>query len=130
MTPPAGRRRPRRTPTLKTVNALAQVLAGRDAAPVWRSAAARRVAYAAAAAGWALLAVAAIAEVAIGVRRPHGPHGTDLAGWLAGTLAVSAALLLAPRFPLIGLAAGLARRPDRPADPRPEPGGHRATTPS
>jgi signal transduction histidine kinase len=100
MTPPAGRRRPRRTPTLKTVNALAQVLAGRDAAPAWRSAAARRLAYAAAAAGWALLAAAAIAEVAAGVRGPHGPHGADLAGWLAGTLAVGAALLLAPRFPL------------------------------
>jgi signal transduction histidine kinase len=100
MTPPAGRRRPRRAPTLKTVNALAQVLAGRDAAPAWRSAAARRTAYAAAAAGWVLLAAAAIAEVAAGIRGPHGPHGADLAGWLAGTLAVGAALLLTPRFPL------------------------------
>jgi len=100
MTPPAGRRRPRRAPTLKTVNALAQVLAGRDAAPAWRSAAGRRLVYAAAAAGWVLLAAAAIAEVAAGVRGPHGPYGADLAGWLAGTLAVGAALLLAPRFPL------------------------------
>jgi signal transduction histidine kinase len=100
MTPRAGRRRPRRAPTLNTVNALAQVIAGRDAAPAWRSAATRRAAYAAAAAGWALLAAAAIAEVAAGVRGPHGPHGTGLAGWLAGTLAVGAALLLTPRFPL------------------------------
>ncbi len=100
MTPRAGRRRPRRAPTLNNVNALAQVLADRDAAPVWRSAATRRVAYAAAAAGWALLAVIAIAEVAAGIRGPHGPHGTDLAGWLAGTLVVAAALLLTPRFPL------------------------------
>jgi len=82
------------------VNALAQVLAGRDAAPAWRSAATRRTAYAAAAAGWALLAAAAIAEVAAGIRGPHGPHGTGLAGWLAGTLVVGAALLLTPRFPL------------------------------
>ena len=74
MTPRAGRRRPRRAPTLNNVNALAQVLAGRDAAPAWRSAATRRAAYAAAAAGWALLAAAAIAEVAAGVRGPHGPH--------------------------------------------------------
>jgi signal transduction histidine kinase len=82
------------------VNALAQVLVGRDAAPAWRSAATRRAAYAAAAAGWAVLAAAAIAEVAAGVRGPHGPHGPGLVGWLAGTLAVGAALLLAPRFPL------------------------------
>ena len=82
------------------MNALAQVLAGRDAAPAWRSAATRRTAYAAAAAGWALLAAAAIAEVAAGIRGPHGPHGTGLAGWLAGTLVVGAALLLTPRFPL------------------------------
>jgi signal transduction histidine kinase len=101
MTPRAGRRRPRRTPTLNNVNALAQVLAGRDAAPAWRSAATRRLAYAAAAAGWALLAVIAIAEVAVGIRGPHGPHGTDSAGWLAGTLVVAAALLLTPRFPLM-----------------------------
>jgi hypothetical protein len=83
------------------VNALAQVLAGRDAAPAWRSAAIRRLAYAAATAGWALLAVIAIAEVAVGIRGPHGPHGTDSAGWLAGTLVVAAALLLTPRFPLM-----------------------------
>jgi len=100
MTPPVGRRRPRRAPTLNNVNALAQVLAGRDAAPAWRSAATRRLAYAAAAAGWALIAVAAIAEVAAGVSGPRGPHGAGLAGWLAGTLVVSAALLLTPRFPL------------------------------
>jgi signal transduction histidine kinase len=55
------------------------------------------MAYAAAAAGWALIAVAAIAEVAAGIRGPHGP---DLAGWLAGTLVVGAALLITPRFPL------------------------------
>jgi signal transduction histidine kinase len=82
------------------VNALAQVIAGRDAAPAWRSAAGRRMAYAAAAAGWALIAAIMIAEVAAGVRGPHGPHGTDPASWLAGTLVVAAALLLAPRFPL------------------------------
>ena len=58
------------------------------------------MAYAAAAAGWALVAVIAIAEVAAGVRGPHGPYGTDPASWLAGTLVVGAALLLTPRFPL------------------------------
>jgi signal transduction histidine kinase len=100
MTPRAGRRRPRRAPTLNNVNALAQVIAGRDAGPAWRSGATRRLAYACAAAGWALLAVIAIAEVAAGIRGPHGPHGTDPAGWLAGTLVVAAALLLTPRFPL------------------------------
>jgi signal transduction histidine kinase len=100
MTPPAGRRRPPAAPTLNNVHALAHVLAGRDEPPAWRSAAARRVAYAAGAAGWLVLAAAAIAEVAAGVRGPHGPHGTDLAGWLAGTLVVAAALPLAPRFPL------------------------------
>src|ERR1700745_2931244 len=83
MTPRAGRRRPRRAPTLNNVNALAQGIAGRDAAP-----------------GWAVRAAAAIAEVAVGVRGMHGPHGTGLAGWLAGTLVVGAALLLTPRFPL------------------------------
>jgi signal transduction histidine kinase len=82
------------------VNALAQVLAGRDGAPVWQSAAGRRAAYAAAAAGWALLAAIAIAEVAAGVTGPHGPRGAGQAGWLAGTLIVGAALLLTPRFPL------------------------------
>src|SRR5215472_1191959 len=100
MTPPAGRRPQRRPPTLNNVNALAQVIAGRDAAPAWRSAAGRRMAYAAAAAGWALIAAIVIAEVAAGVRGPHGPHGTDPASWLASTLVVAAALLLAPRFPL------------------------------
>jgi len=82
------------------VNALAQVLAGRDGPPAWQSAAGRRAAYATAAAGWALLAAIAIAEVAAGVRGPHGAHGADQASWLAGTLIVGAALLLTPRFPL------------------------------
>ena len=81
-----------------TVNALAQVLAGRDAGPAWRSAATRRRAYVAAAAGWVLLAAAAIAVVATGTR---GPYGAGVLGWLAGTLAVGAALLLTPRFPLL-----------------------------
>jgi signal transduction histidine kinase len=79
------------------VIALAHVLAGRDAPAAWRSAATRRAAYAAAVAGWVLLAAAAIAVVATGTR---GPYGAGVLGWLAGTLAVGAALLLTPRFPL------------------------------
>jgi len=91
------------TPTLKTVNALAQVLAGRDAPVAWRSAATRQAAYGAAAAGWVLLAAAAIAVVATGTRGPDGP---GVLGWLAGTLAVGAALLLTPRFPLMAWRLG------------------------
>jgi len=86
------------TPTLKTVNALAQVLAGRDAPVAWRSAATRQAAYGAATASWVLLAAAAIAVVATGTR---GPYGAGVLGWLAGTLIVGAALLLTPRFPLM-----------------------------
>jgi len=97
MTPQAGRRSRWCAPTLNNVNALAQVLAGRDAVPAWRSDATRRTAYVAAAAGWVLLAAAAIAVVATGAR---GPAGAGVLGWLAGTLAVGAAVLLTPRFPL------------------------------
>jgi signal transduction histidine kinase len=88
------------------VNALVQVLVGRDEAPSWRSAAARRAAYAAGAAGWLLIATAAVVAVvlAAGGQHPSGPHaptGPPAAGWLAVTLAVGAALPLAPRYPLL-----------------------------
>jgi signal transduction histidine kinase len=87
------------------VHSLRQVLIGRDPAPSWRSAAARRTAYEAAAAGWALLVGAAVVAV-VAVRGqhaygPHAPTGPGAAGWLAVMVVVSAALPLAPRFPLL-----------------------------
>jgi len=95
-------------PTLKSVNSLVQVLIGRDEAPAWRSTAAKRVAYAAAVLGWAVLAAAAVTAVVLGTRshgtrppEPGGPAGPGSLGWLAVELAVGAALLLAPRYPLL-----------------------------
>src|SRR5215472_7419247 len=108
MTPPAGRPRPSAGPTLKSVDALKLVLAGRDAAPAWRSAAARRTAYAAAAVGWALFAGSALAAATLAALRhapsqngPGAPAGLAALGWLAVELAVSAVLLLTPRYPLL-----------------------------
>jgi len=93
-------------PTLENVNALVQVLVGRDEAPSWRSPARRRAAYAAGAAGWLLIAAAAVVAVvlaAVGQHQsgPHAPTGPPAAGWLALTLAVGSALPLAPRYPLL-----------------------------
>jgi signal transduction histidine kinase len=92
------------------------VLTGRDEPPAWHSAASRRVALWAAWLGWGLLAVSGIAAVTIGVHDhawrggPGGaglhngqvPGGAGVLGWLAVLLAVSAALPLLPRFPLLG----------------------------
>jgi signal transduction histidine kinase len=108
MTPQAGRPEAAPAPTLKNVNALVHVLIGRDEAPAWRSAAAKRAAYAAAVLGWAVLAAAALTAVALGTRahgtRPPGPGGPGwpgALGWLTVEFAVGAALLLAPRYPLL-----------------------------
>src|SRR5215470_9300667 len=73
----AGRPRAPAGPTLKSVDALQLVLVGRDAAPVWRSAATRRTAYAAAALGWALLAGSTLAVATLAALShapsPNGP---------------------------------------------------------
>ena len=85
------------------MNTLVHVLIGRDEAPAWRSATARRTAYAAAALGWVLLAASALASVALDERNnAAGPHtGSAALGWLAVAFAVSAALPLTPRHPLL-----------------------------
>jgi signal transduction histidine kinase len=102
MTPAAGRLHGAGAPTLKNVNGLVRVLIGRDIEPSWRSPAARRTANAAGASGWVLLAAAAVAAVTFGARHGHSaPGGPDALGWLAVTLAVSAALPLAPRYALL-----------------------------
>ena len=81
-----------------------QVLAGRDEPPAWRSARRRRMALAAGGLGWLLVAASASALVATrgagpGPRKAAVPAGL---GWLAVVMAVSAALPLAPRYPLLG----------------------------
>jgi signal transduction histidine kinase len=97
-------------------NVLRQVLTGRDEQPAWRSDRSRRLAYALAWAGWALLALSALAAVTIGLR-DHGwqggpgaaglPHaggpgdGPGFLLWLAIELAVYVAVPLLPRFPLL-----------------------------
>ena len=90
------------------MDALQLVLVGRDAAPAWRSAATRRTAYAAAALGWVLLAGSVMAAATYAALRhasspngPGAPAGGGALGWLAVELAVSAVLLLAPRYPLL-----------------------------
>jgi signal transduction histidine kinase len=74
-----------------------QVLAGRDARPAWRSPRARRLAYAAAGAGYALLAGSALAVVL--TRARTGP-GTP--AWLSAELVVGLALFVLPRRPTLG----------------------------
>jgi hypothetical protein len=83
--------------------ALAQVLAGRDGPPQWRSTARRRTAYAAAWGCWALLAASTAAGIAIAGRRAGtGPGGTRDWGWLAVELCVPAAIVVATRYALLG----------------------------
>jgi signal transduction histidine kinase len=98
-------------------NVLRQVLTGRDEQPAWRSDRGRRLAYAVAWAGWALLALSALAAVTVGLR-DHGwqggpgaaglPHAGGPGGgpgyllWLAIELAVYVAVPLLPRSPLLG----------------------------
>src|SRR5215472_1821861 len=102
MTPPAGRHRGDGLLTLVSVTPLIQALIGRDDPPAWRSAASRRMAYAVAWVGWALLAVSAIVGAAISARGHAG-----MFGWLTVVLAVSAAIPLAPRYPLLAWRIGV-----------------------
>ena len=91
-----------------SVTSLIQVLIGRDdmlRPPAWRSAARRRVAYAAAWLGWALLAVSALVGAVLGARGHQAGPG-DGVGWLAVVLAVSAAIPLAPRHALLAWRIG------------------------
>ena len=93
--------------------ALVQVLIGRDDQPRWRSAARRRLVYAAAWLAWALIALLSLIAVLRGYNGPHGGHGViggnsaaDAAGWLAVVLAVSAAVPIAARYALLGWRIG------------------------
>jgi signal transduction histidine kinase len=79
------------------VDALLEVLAGRDQVPAWRSAAARRTATLLGWAGYLLLAAAALAA-ASHARQPHHPGYAGLLGWLAVGLTVCSAVPLAPRY--------------------------------
>jgi signal transduction histidine kinase len=78
-------------------NALRLVLTGRDEQPAWRSPSRRRLAYAAAWGGYALLAGSALAVVLTGART-----GPGTLAWLVGELVVGLAILLLPRVPLLG----------------------------
>jgi signal transduction histidine kinase len=83
--------------------ALVRVLIGRDEAPQWRSAARRRLAYAAAWGCWALLAASSLGAVlAFGRQNGHGPGSPSDLGWLAVVLAVCSAIPVAVRYPLLG----------------------------
>lgn len=85
------------------MTALAQVLAGRDEPPQWRTAARRRTAYAAAWGCWVLLAASTVAAIAVvGRRNGTGPGGTHDWGWLAVELAVCAVIPVAMRYALLG----------------------------
>jgi signal transduction histidine kinase len=87
--------------------ALVQVLIGRDDQPQWRSAARRRLVYAAAWLAWALIALLSLIAVLRGYNGQHGGHGTaGAAGWLAVVLAVSAAVPIAARYALLGWRIG------------------------
>jgi signal transduction histidine kinase len=79
------------------MEALAEVLAGRDRVPAWRSAATRRTAIQL---GWlGFAAIAASALIAVSIGSDH--QGAAAAGWLAVGLAVAAAVPLAPRYALL-----------------------------
>jgi hypothetical protein len=89
-------------PRLNGVNALAEVLIGRDRAPMWRSDRARRAAVLAGWLGWLALAVSGVVAVTLarnGSRAGQAgwPHGSAAIGWLAVTLAVAGARY-GPRF--------------------------------
>ncbi|HUN36461.1 MAG TPA: histidine kinase [Trebonia sp.] len=81
-------------------NPLRRLLAGPDEPPAWRSARGRRLAYAAAGAGYALIAGSSLAVVLTGAR-----SGPGAATWLAGELVVGLAILLLPRFPVLSWGA-------------------------
>jgi signal transduction histidine kinase len=121
MTAAGGRRNASTAITLGCVESVYRVLtdtvlAGRDEPPAWRSPATRRVALWAAWLGWGVLALSGVTAVTIGMadhawqggpggaglRNGHVPVGLGVLGWLAVELAVSAAVLLLPRFPLQG----------------------------
>jgi signal transduction histidine kinase len=80
------------------MKALAEVLAGRDRVPAWRSAATRRTAILLGWLGFALIAASALAAVTIGSGHPQGAAAD---GWVAVALAVAAAVPLAPRYALL-----------------------------
>jgi signal transduction histidine kinase len=80
------------------MKALAEVLAGRDGVPAWRSAGTRRTALLSGWVGFALLAASALAALTVGGDHRAVPAA---AGWLAVALAVSAAVPLAPRYALL-----------------------------
>ena len=75
---------------------LRQVLAGRDAAPGWRSPRARRWALAAGWAGWALV----VGSVLLAASHGAVIHGSR-AGWIAVEIVIGGALAVAPRWPLL-----------------------------
>jgi signal transduction histidine kinase len=90
--------------------ALVQVLIGRDDQPQWRSAARRRLVYAAAWLAWTLIALLSLIAVLRGYNGQHGGHGghgaVGAVGWLAVVLAVSAAVPIAARYALLGWRIG------------------------
>jgi signal transduction histidine kinase len=75
---------------------LLQVLAGPDTAPAWRSARARRWAFAAGWAGWALVAVSVVLEASHGV-----VSRGSRAEWVAVEIVVGSAFAVVPRWPLL-----------------------------
>jgi signal transduction histidine kinase len=91
-----GMRAGSRALALAAGQGLWQVLAGRDAAPGWRSAQARRWALAAGWAGWALVA----ASVLLAASHGAVSHGSR-PGWIVVEIVVGGALALAPRWPLL-----------------------------
>jgi signal transduction histidine kinase len=93
---PAGGRVAPRAFAVAAGQALWQVLAGRDAAPRWRSAKARRWAFAAGWAGWALV----IGSVFLAVSHGAVSHGSR-PGWAAVEIVVGGAVAVAPRWPLL-----------------------------
>jgi signal transduction histidine kinase len=93
---------------------LAQVLIGRDEPPAWRSARSKRLAYVAAWAGWALLATSAVIGATLaagwhraGVELGSGGSVAGVLGWLVVVMAVSSAIPLAPRYPLLAWRIGM-----------------------